>query len=123
MTRRVEKQLAQLDSLEAEFCAALIEPLKRCAAGRSSRLFLASSLRPDHWPPVLRSEVADGLLTDADLILKIRAQHGLPVDDCLAARYRAACERHVDLDDAHRPGTRREAQQLLAEIEDSRSSG
>src|SRR5690606_20080738 len=38
-------------------------------------------------------------------------------DVCLAARYRDACRRHVDLDDHQRPAARQQAMQLLDQLD------
>ena len=116
MTRRAEKQLRQLDALEAEFRRDLVAYLRACAAGRDTLLFLVSSLRPESWPPSVRSIVADELFETASEILAQRAQLGLDGATCLAASYRDACRRHVELDDHHRPGPRQQAQQLLLQI-------
>lgn len=116
MTRRAEKQLRQLDAMETEFRAALVEHLRACAAGRGTLLFLVSSMRPVSWPPSVRSPVADELFGAALQILALRSLHGLDGEPCLAADYREACLRHVDLADHHRPGPRQQAQHLLQQI-------
>jgi hypothetical protein len=116
MTRRTDKQLGRLDALEAEFRRDLVHHLRICAAGRDSLLFLVSSLRPEFWPPNVRSSVADTLFATASEILDQRAQLEVDRFNCLAALYRDACRRHVDLGDHHRPGPRQQAQQLLLEI-------
>ena len=113
MTRRTEKQLRDLDALEAEFRDNLTEHLRACASGKGTLLFLVSSMRPESWPLSVRSHVADELFGSAVEILALRARHGLDGEPCLAASYRDACRRHVDLDDHHRPGPRQQAQQLL----------
>ena len=118
MTRRTEKQLRQIQVLEAEFRRELVPHLRACAAGRGTLLFLVSSLRPESWPPSVRSRIADDLFETALEILAQRAQFGLDGDLCLAASFRDACRRHVDLDDHHRPGPRQQAQQLLLLIGD-----
>jgi hypothetical protein len=119
MTRRTEKQLRQLDAMETEFRIALVEHLRACAAGRGTLLFLVSSMRPESWPPSVRSPVADELFGAASEILALRRQHGLDREPCLAAAYRNACLRHVDLADHHRPGPLQQAQQLLQQIGES----
>ena len=116
MTRRAEKQLRQLHTMETEFRAALVEHLRACAAGRGTLLFLVSSMRPESWPPSVRSPVADELFAAALEILALRRQHGLDGESCLAAGYRLACLRHVDLADHHRPGPRQLAARLLQQI-------
>ena len=116
MTRRAEKLVRQIDVLEAQFRRELVPHLQACAAGRGTLLFLVSSLRPESWPPSVRSSVADELLETASEILAQRARLGLEVATCLAASFRDACRRHVDLDDHHRPGPRQQAQQLLLQI-------
>src|SRR5688500_16199348 len=115
MTLRAEKPHRQLDALEAEFRRDLVVRLQTCAAGRDTLLFLVSSLRPSPWPSVC-SSVADDLFATASDILSRRARLGLDATTSLAARYRDACMRHVDLDDHHRPGPRQQAQQLLLVI-------
>lgn len=116
MTRRAERQLAQLDVLEAEFRNRLVEHLRVCASGRETLLFLVTTLRPQSWPPSVRSGTADELFAAASEILDMRARSGLDGDSCLAARYRDACRRHVDLDDHHGPGPRQQAMQLLSQL-------
>jgi hypothetical protein len=120
MTRRAEKQLRQLDAMEEEFRLELVGHLRACAAGIGTLLFLVSSMRPESWPPSVRSHVADRLFDAALEILALRAQHGLDGEPCLAAGYRDACLRHVDLADHHRPGPRQQAQQLLQQIGEER---
>jgi hypothetical protein len=119
MTRRSEKELQRLDTLETGFRERLVEELKVCAAGRNSLLFLASSLKPAAWWGVPRSAETDELLEAAEEIMTLRYRHGLPWRSSLAQRFREACARHVDLDDHHRPGSRKQAEQLLREILDS----
>ena len=63
----------------------------------------------------LAARIADELFAAADEILTLRALHDLD-EDCLAARYRDTCRRHVDLDDHDRPGARRQAEVLLKEM-------
>ncbi len=116
MPRRAEKQLRQIEVLEADFRRELVSHLRACAAGRGTLLFLVSSLRPESWPPSVSSGVADALFETASEILAQRAQAGLDGEPCLAASYCDACRRHVDLDDHHRPGPRQQAQQLLVLI-------
>ena len=116
MTRRAEKQLRQLDAMEAEFRAALVEQLRACAAGSDTLIFLVSSMRPESWPRSVRCPVADELFGAALEILEVRKVHGLGGEPCLAAGYRDACIRHVDLADNHRPGPRQQAQHLLQQI-------
>ncbi|HRV79948.1 MAG TPA: hypothetical protein P5218_00860, partial [Planctomycetota bacterium] len=99
MTRRVEKQLRQLDAMEAQFRGALVEQLRACASGECTLLFLVSSLRPVSWPPNASSAVADELFGTALEILALRSAHGLDGEPCLAADYRDACHRHVNLAD------------------------
>lgn len=113
MTRRAEKQLRQLDALEAGFCRDLVAQLRACAGGRDTLIFLVSSLRPEPWPPSVRSMVADELFETASEIVAQKVQLGLDGATCLAASYRDACRRHVDLGDHHRPGPRQQALQLL----------
>ena len=120
MTRRVEKQLRQLDAMETEFRATLVEQLRACASGGCTLLFLVSSMRPESWPPNVRSAVADELYATALEILALRSMHGLDGEPCLAADYRDACLRHVNLADHHRPGPRQQAQQLLQQIGEHR---
>ena len=115
MTLRAEKQHHQLDALEAEFRRDLVVHLRACAAGGHTLLFLVSSLRPSSWPPSVRSRVADDLFATASDILSRRMQLGLDATS-LAASYREACMRHVDLHDHHRPGPRQQARQLLLVI-------
>lgn len=102
--------------METEFRVALVEHLRACAAGMDTLLFLVSSVRPESWPRSVRSHVADELFGAALEILALRTQHGLDGEPCLAAGYRDACLRHVDLADHHRPGPRQQAQQLLQQI-------
>jgi hypothetical protein len=116
VTRRTEKQLSEIDALEADFRAKLVERLRDCAAGGDSLLFLVSSMLPESWPPSVRSRAADDLFAAAEKILSLRAQHGLHDEAVPAARFRDACRRHVDLNDHHRPGPRQQAQLLLHEI-------
>jgi hypothetical protein len=116
VTRRTEKQLSEIDALEADFRVKLVEQLRGCAAGGHSLLFLVSSMRPESWPPTVRSRTADELFAAAEQILSLRAQHGLHDLAIPAARFRDACRRHVDLNDHHRPGPRRQAQLLLHEM-------
>jgi hypothetical protein len=116
MSLRAEKQHRQLDALEAEFRRDLVVHLQTCAAGGDTLLFLVSSLRPGAWPPSVCSSVADDLFATASDILARRARLGLDATTSLAARYRDACMRHVDLDDHQRPGPRQQAQQLLLGI-------
>lgn len=114
MTRRARKRLARIDALEAGFGRQLVEHLRVCASGRGTLLFLVSTLRPESWSPSVRSDTADELFAAASEIVDLRARAGLDGDACLAARYRDACRRHVDLDDHHRPGPRQQAMQLLS---------
>ncbi|HEX6813012.1 MAG TPA: hypothetical protein VF384_15410 [Planctomycetota bacterium] len=123
MTRRSQKELQRLDTLEGAFRERLVEELKMCAAGRNSLLFLASSMKPAAWGRIPRSEVADELLEAADEILALRSRHGLLPGSCLALRFRDACTRHVERADHHAPGARKQAEQLLREILDSQPSG
>ncbi|MCA8959337.1 MAG: hypothetical protein KDC38_02440 [Planctomycetes bacterium] len=113
MTRRTENQLRRLDTLESEFRVALVRHLRARAAGRGGLLFLVSSLRPDDWPPNLRSRVADELFEAAQQILALRVRHGLEAEGGLAPRYIDACRRHVDFDDHQRPGETKQALELL----------
>ena len=123
VTRRSEKQLEHLDSIEAAFRERLVGELEVCAAGRNSLLFLASSMKPAVWWGVPRSVVTDELLESAEEIMTLRRQHGLSTSGSLAQRFREVCIRHVDLEAHHRLGSRRQAEQLLSEIMDSRQSG
>ena len=116
MTRRTEKQIRELEILESDFRDALVAHLRACAAGRGTLLFLVSSMRPECWPPSVRSQAADELFEAAQQILALRAQLGLDAEACLAASYRHACRRHVDLDDHHRPGPKQQARELLQMI-------
>jgi hypothetical protein len=116
VTRRTEKQLLEIDALEASFRAKLIEHLRDCSAGGDTLLFLVWSLRPKSWPPFVRSRAADELFAFAEQILGLRAQHGISDQTIPAARFRDACRRHVDHDDHHRPGPRQQAQLLLQEM-------
>ncbi len=109
----MEKQLRELDAIEAEFCGELTRRLRACAAGSHSMLFYASPLRPEDYPPSFRSETTDELFDEAERILKLRARYGLATVSCLAASYVEACHRAVDREDHHRPGARNQARQLL----------
>ncbi len=100
----------------------LIKHLTACAAGRGTLLFLVSSMRPKSWPSSVRTHVADELFETASEILDLRANLVLGEEPSLAASYREACRRHVDLDDQHRPGPRQQAQQLLLLIDEELSS-
>jgi hypothetical protein len=120
VTSRSQKQFDHLDSIEAAFRERLVDELRVCAAGRNSVLFLASSMKPAAWWGAKRSVVTDELLEAAEEILTLRGQQGLPTSGSLAQRFREACIKHVDLDDHHRPGSRRQAEQLLGEINESR---
>ena len=112
MTGRSDKQFQELEAQEVEFHRRLVELLRACAAGRCTNLLLTSSLRPEIWPPRIHSPVADELHEAASEILALREQLRLD-DHCLAAMYRDACRRHVQLDDHHRPGPRRQALEIL----------
>lgn len=116
MTRRAEKELAQLDALESGFRSRLVELLRICASGGESLLFLVSTLRPQSWAASLCRDTADELFAAASEIVDMRVRAGLDADSCLARRYCDACRRHVDLDDHHRPGPRRQAAQLLSQL-------
>ncbi|MEZ6037513.1 MAG: hypothetical protein R3F29_08535 [Planctomycetota bacterium] len=116
MTRRAEKQLAQLDALEAEFRTKLVEHLRVCASGRETLLFLVSTLCPQSWAASVRSDTADDLFATASEIVDLRTRAGLDAESCLARSYCDACRRHVDLDDHHRPGPRQQAVQLLSQL-------
>lgn len=116
MTRRVDKQIRQLEAMETEFRVALVGPLRACAAGSGTLLFLVSSMRPESWPPSVRSPVAGELYGTALEILTLRTRLGLDGEPCWAAAYRDACVRHVDLADHHRPGPRQQARQLLQQF-------
>lgn len=116
MSLRMEKHLNELAALEADFRARLVEQLRSCATGDNSLLFLVSSMRPESWPRSVRSPVADELFATAERIMSLRMQHGLPDEAVSAARFCAACRRHVDLDDHHRPGARRQAEMLLHDL-------
>lgn len=116
MSRRAEKEIRNLDAMETEFRGALVGHLRACAAGSGTLLFLVSSMRPESWPRSVRSPVADDLCGTALEILTLRTQLGLDGEPCLAAGYRDACVRHVDLADHHRPGPRQQARQLLQQF-------
>lgn len=117
MSRRIDKQLRELDELEATFQRELAAHLRACAAGDGSLLFATSELRPPHWPSRASSPDADALFAQALGILALRERHGIDATTCLAARYRDACHRYVDFDDHHRPGPRQQAMLLLQTIE------
>lgn len=118
MTHRAEKQYQQLVALEAEFGRELVKQLRAGAAGEDTTIFLVSSLLPSFWPPNMSSPMADHLFEMAADILSRRSHLGLDAT-CLAATYRQACIRHVDLQDHHRPGPRQQAQQLLEALGDA----
>lgn len=96
----------------------LIPQLRACATGGVTAIFLVSSLLPSFWPPNMSSPIADHLFEVAADILSRRSHLGLDAT-CLAATYRQACIRHVDLQDHHRPGPRQQAQQLLQALGES----
>jgi len=116
---RKQKQFEYLDALEAEFRRRLIEALRVCASGRDSLLFLASEMWPGRWPRSIRSAITDDLLQAADGIVDLRRRHKLATEGCLALRFRETCRLHADTDDHNRLGSRRLAEQLLAEIQGS----
>ena len=116
MTRRAGKQLRQRDAMEVEFRDTLVEHLRACAAGAGTLLFLVSSIRPESWSPSVSGHVADELFGAALEILDLRTHLGLDGEPCLAAGYRDACLRHVDLADHHRPGPLQQAEELLQQI-------
>jgi hypothetical protein len=116
MTRRREKQLERLDAHEADFELRLVAALTMCAAGNNSMLFRAAVMRPTFWPRSVKCAVTDALLEAAEEILALRDQYELASPACLAARFREACRRHSDVEQAHRLGSRRDAQRLLDEI-------
>ncbi len=112
MTHRTEKLYQRLVACENEFRRELVPQLRACAAGVDMTIFDVSSLLPSDWPPNMSSPTADHLFEVAADILSRRLHLGLDAT-CLAATYRQACLRHVDLQDHHRPGPRQLAQQLL----------
>jgi len=112
VTHRTEKLHQRLAADEDGFRRELIPQLRACATGGDTAIFLVSSLLPSFWPPNMSSPDADRLFEMAAYILSRRSHLGLDAT-CLAATYRQACIRHVDLRDHHRLGPRQQAQQLL----------
>jgi len=115
VTHRTEKLYQRLAADEDEFRRELIPQLRACAAGVDTEVIVVSSLLPSDWPPNMSSPDADRLLEMAADILSRRSHLGLDAT-CLAATYRQACIRQVDLEDHHRPGPRQQAQQLLQSL-------
>lgn len=112
VTHRTEKLHQRLAADEDGFRRELIPQLRACATGGDTAIFLVSSLLPSFWPPNMSSPMADRLFEMAADILSRRSHLGLDAT-CLAATYRQACIRHVDLQDHHRPGPRQQAQRML----------
>jgi hypothetical protein len=115
MSVRRAKQLAELNTLEAEFRTALIVQLRACAVD-GTLLFNVSRWLPDDVERSLRCAVADELHDRAERILALRDEIGLPTSSTPAARFCEECRAHNDRSDEHRLGPRRRAQLLLAEV-------
>lgn len=116
MTRSEQSRWQELETLEAELETELVRHLEAGASGRDSLGFVVSALRPEHWPPTLRSPMADTLYAMAERILELRARGGLRDDGIPARLFLDACLRHVDLDDPHRLGPKRQAEALLCAL-------
>ena len=116
MTRRRERQLAQLEEQEASFERELIAALRACSAGQSSLLFMPTELLPAQAPRSVRCSTADSLWRDAGEILAERRRLDLGGEECLAHRFREECRHFMNEDDHHRLGARRRAEELLARL-------
>ncbi|MEQ1633717.1 MAG: hypothetical protein ABL997_15160 [Planctomycetota bacterium] len=119
MTRRTDKHLAHLDAREADFRAELVLRLRSCAAGLGTLLFVVPVMRTETFFQRALPDSGEGLFDAASAIVALRSQLGLDPEDCLAARYVAACRRDADRSEHHKPGPRQLAAQMLQELGES----
>ena len=112
-----DKTYARVEGLEAELLELLLPALASCSGGNNDLVFLSARVRPNGFPPNVRSSLADELTELSEALIELYNQLNIPSQDTPASRYLAAATQCYDISNHQRSAPSGFASKLLKELQ------